>query len=80
MASCTDLLLLNEKRLFKDIKVSLSGSANETRNILEIRDNVLYIWNADKCCIQTLNVVTTRGKLDKDALYQVSGIFDIFST
>ncbi|TGZ53002.1 Uncharacterized protein DBV15_00625 [Temnothorax longispinosus] len=71
MSSCTDLLRLNEKGLFKDIKVSLSSGAKETRNILEIRDNVLYVWNADRCCVLTLNVAATRGKLGEDIPYQV---------
>ena len=71
MSSCTDLLRLNEKGLFKDIKASLSSSAKETRNILEIRDNVLYVWNADKCCVLTLNVAATRGKISEDVPYQV---------
>ncbi|XP_026827915.1 nuclear pore complex protein Nup88 [Ooceraea biroi] len=70
MSSCTDLLLLNEKRLFKDIRASLSGGAKETRNVLEIRDNVLYVWNADKCCVLTLNVAAARGKLGEDVPYQ----------
>ncbi|EZA58852.1 Nuclear pore complex protein Nup88 [Ooceraea biroi] len=71
MSSCTDLLLLNEKRLFKDIRASLSGGAKETRNVLEIRDNVLYVWNADKCCVLTLNVAAARGKLGEDVPYQL---------
>lgn len=50
--------------------MSLSRGAKETRNILEIRDNVLYVWNADKCCVLTLNVAATRGKLDEDIPYQ----------
>lgn len=70
MSSCTDLLQLNEKRLFKDIRASLSCSAKETRNVLEIRDNVLYVWNADKCCVLTFNVAATRGKLGEDVPYQ----------
>ncbi|XP_018374219.1 PREDICTED: nuclear pore complex protein Nup88 [Trachymyrmex cornetzi] len=70
MSSCTDLLRLNEKGLFKDIKASLSSGAKETRNILEIRDNVLYVWNADKCCVLTLNVAATRGKIGEDVPYQ----------
>ncbi|XP_024872573.1 nuclear pore complex protein Nup88 [Temnothorax curvispinosus] len=70
MSSCTDLLRLNEKGLFKDIKASLSSGAKETRNILEIRDNVLYVWNADRCCVLTLNVAATRGKLGEDIPYQ----------
>ncbi|XP_011161716.1 nuclear pore complex protein Nup88 [Solenopsis invicta] len=70
MSSCTDLLRLNEKGLFKDIKENLTSGAKETRNILEIRDNVLYVWNGDKCCVLTLNVAVTRGKLGEDVPYQ----------
>lgn len=72
MSSCTDLLRLNEKRLFKDIRASLSCGAKETRDTLEVRDNVLYAWNADKCCVLTFNVAATRGKLGEDVPYQVS--------
>nr|KAF7390610.1 hypothetical protein H0235_017772 [Vespula pensylvanica] len=72
MSSCTDPLHLNEKRLFKELKRSLSGNTKETHNILEIRDDVLYVWNADKCCVQTLNVGATRGKFDEDVTYQGS--------
>ncbi|KAI4481735.1 hypothetical protein M0804_009256 [Polistes exclamans] len=54
----------------RELKRNLSGNTNETHNILEIRDDVLYVWNADKCCIQTLNVGATRGKFDEDITYQ----------
>lgn len=82
MSSCTDLLRLNEKGLFKDIKASLSSGAKETRNIFEIRDNVLYVWNADKCCVLTFNVAATRGKIGEDVPYQTlrptdSPIFEV---
>ncbi|XP_015177181.1 PREDICTED: nuclear pore complex protein Nup88 isoform X2 [Polistes dominula] len=70
MSSCTDPLHLNEIQLFKELKRNLSGSTDETRNILEIRDDILYVWNADKCCLQTLNVGATRGKFDEDIPYQ----------
>lgn len=79
MSSCTDLLQLNEKSLFKDIRPSLAATgAKETRNVLEIRDNILYVWNADKCCVQTLNVSATRGKLGENVPYQVSPISVVY--
>ena len=71
MTSCTDPLGLNEKKLFKDLKSSLPKIAKETRNILEIRDDILYVWHAEKCCILTLNVVAVRGK-NEDVFYQVN--------
>ncbi|XP_067208028.1 nuclear pore complex protein Nup88 [Linepithema humile] len=70
MSSCTDLLRLNESRVFKDLKASLSSSIKETRNILEIRDNVLFVWNTDKSRVLTFNIATARGELDEDSPYQ----------
>ncbi|KAG7196705.1 hypothetical protein KM043_016035 [Ampulex compressa] len=73
MSSCTDPLHFNEKLVFKELKETLSRKQDitkETQNILEIRDNVLYVWNAEKCCILTLNVAATRGKLGEDVGYQ----------
>lgn len=70
MSSCTDPLGLNENKLFKDLKSSLPKITKETRNILEIRDDILYVWNADKCCILTLNITEVRGK-NEDVPYQV---------
>jgi hypothetical protein len=75
MSSCTDLLRLNEKPIFKDIRANLSSGTKETRNVLEIRDNVLYVWNADRCCVLTLNIAAARGKLGEDVPHQVNIIF-----
>ncbi|XP_051154402.1 nuclear pore complex protein Nup88 isoform X1 [Leptopilina boulardi] len=70
MSSCTDLLHLNDKRLFQELKKSLPKGAKETRNIIEIRDDILYVWNADTCCILTLDIAATREKLHEDVPYQ----------
>lgn len=71
MSLYTDPLCLNKHRLFLELKNGLSGNIKDTRNILEIRDNVLYVWNANDSCVMTLNVAASRGK-DGDVLYQVS--------
>lgn len=71
MSLYTDPLCLNKHRLFLELKNSLSGNIKDTRNILEIRDNVLYVWNANDSCVMTLNVAASREK-DGDVLYQVS--------
>ncbi|CAD1479267.1 unnamed protein product, partial [Heterotrigona itama] len=62
MSSHTDPLRLNEERLFLDLMDSLPKDIKDTRNILEIRDNVLYVWNAKEYCVMTLNVTATRGE------------------
>ncbi|KAL7307668.1 hypothetical protein TKK_0000351 [Trichogramma kaykai] len=74
MTSCTDPLGLNDLKLFKDLKADLPKFSKETKNILEIRDDVLFVWNADKCCILTLNVTAVRSKKE-DVPYQVSFFF-----
>lgn len=81
MISCTDKYNLNEKRLFKDIKASLACGAKETRNVLEIRENVLYVChqNADECRVLTFNVAAVRDKLNEDVLYQVITFNDYFA-
>ena len=71
MSSCTDPLGLNDTKLFKDLKACLPKITNNTKNIIEIRDDILYVWNADTCCILTLNVTAVRGR-KKDVAYQVS--------
>lgn len=72
MSLYTDPLCLNKHHLFQELKNGLSGNIKDTRNILEIRDNVLYVWNANDSCVMTLNVAASRGKEDEDVLYQVS--------
>lgn len=71
MSLYTDPLCLNKHNLFLELKNGLSGNIKDTRNILEIRDNVLYVWNANDSCVMTLNVAASREK-DGDILYQVS--------
>lgn len=70
MNSYTDPLRLNEERLFVDLMESLPKNIKDTKNILEIRDNMLYVWNPKEFCVMALNVATARGK--KDVPYQVS--------
>ncbi|XP_076750215.1 nuclear pore complex protein Nup88 [Xylocopa sonorina] len=60
MNLCTDPLCLNEHPMFRELKNSLPGNIKDTRNILEIHDNVLYVWNAKDLCVMTLNVAATH--------------------
>lgn len=70
MNSYTDPLRLNEERLFVDLVESLPKNIKDTRNILEIRDNMLYVWNPKEFCVMALNVAAARGK--NYVPYQVS--------
>ncbi|XP_031828609.1 nuclear pore complex protein Nup88 [Nomia melanderi] len=70
MSAYTDPLHLNERTLFRELKNNLAKNIKDTRNILEIRDNVLYVWDAKEFCVVTLNVAVTCGKNDEDVGYQ----------
>ncbi|XP_046738540.1 nuclear pore complex protein Nup88 [Diprion similis] len=70
MESSTDTLRLNDTKLFKVIKETVPGDGTETLNIIEIRDNVLYVWNSNESCILTLNIGAARGKTGDDVVYQ----------
>lgn len=70
MSSYTDPLHLNEMSLFRELQDNLPKNVKDTRNILEIRDNVLYVWNAKDFCVVTLNIAATRGEIG-DVPYQV---------
>ena len=70
MSSYTDPLHLNEMSLFRELQGNLSKNIKDTRNILEIRDNVLYVWNAKDFCVVTLNIAATRGEIGEDVPYQ----------
>ncbi|XP_046589711.1 nuclear pore complex protein Nup88 [Neodiprion lecontei] len=70
MESSTDTLRLNDTKLFKVIKETVPGDGTETLNIIEIRDNVLYVWNSNDSCILTLNVGAARGKTGDEIVYQ----------
>ncbi|XP_076245766.1 nuclear pore complex protein Nup88 [Calliopsis andreniformis] len=70
MNSSTDPLRLNENSLFRELKNNLPKNIKDTRNILEIRDNVLYVWNAKDFCVVTLNLAVASGKNEEDTPYQ----------
>ncbi|XP_017760271.1 PREDICTED: nuclear pore complex protein Nup88-like [Eufriesea mexicana] len=69
MSSFMDPHSLNKERLFLELRNSFPQNIKDTRNILEIRDNVLYVWNARDFCVMTLNLGATRGK-SGDVPYQ----------
>ncbi|XP_054004714.1 nuclear pore complex protein Nup88 isoform X1 [Hylaeus anthracinus] len=65
-----DPLRLIESSLVEELKKHLPKNIKDTRNILEIRDNVLYVWDAEDYSVLTLNVAATHGKIGGDVSYQ----------
>ncbi|XP_069683865.1 nuclear pore complex protein Nup88 isoform X2 [Periplaneta americana] len=60
MEGCTDRLGLSERKLFKIVRENLTKLNPKTRNIIECKEDVLFVWNSKDNCLLTLNVKTAK--------------------
>ncbi|XP_078032755.1 nuclear pore complex protein Nup88-like isoform X2 [Augochlora pura] len=70
MSAYTDPLQLNEIPVFRQLKNNMPKNVKDTRNIIEIRDNVIYAWDAMEFSLLTLNLGVYRNKNAKITGYQ----------
>lgn len=69
MPSITDMLNLNKLDMFQTMrKVLETDGANIVRNLIAYKDQILYIWNPDECCLYSLLLNTVH---EEHPLYQV---------
>lgn len=69
MSSITDILNLNKLNMFQTLrKVLETNSTSNIRNLLAYKDQMLYVWNPDECCLYSLLLSTTQ---DDNPSYQV---------
>jgi hypothetical protein len=69
MPSITDMLNLNKLDMFQTMrKVLETDGANIVRNLIAYKDQILYIWNPDECCLYSLLLNTVH---EEQPLYQV---------
>lgn len=65
--------LVNHK-IFKDVKDSLEDNKNgKLRNLIDLRDEILYVWNSVENCLLSLNVKRLE-ESDEETPYQVCEI------
>lgn len=82
MVSRTYEMKLSNHKIFKDLSASLKENpTGKLRNLLEFRDDVLYVWNSIENCLMSLNLKHLEEN-DEETPYQVSfSISDLlFST
>lgn len=69
MPSITDMLNLNKLEMFQTMrKVLETDGANIVRNLIAYKDQILYIWNPDECCLYSLLLNTVH---EEHPFYQV---------
>lgn len=54
-------------------KILEANGANTIRNLLAYKDQILYVWNHDECCLYSLLLTTVH---DERPSYQVRNKFD----
>ncbi|CAH2266268.1 jg17825 [Pararge aegeria aegeria] len=60
---------LARHKIFKDIKESLDDCDSKLRNLFEIKDDVLYIWNSVENCLFSVNLKRLEEN-DEETPYQ----------
>ncbi|XP_060878477.1 nuclear pore complex protein Nup88 [Metopolophium dirhodum] len=61
MPSITDMLNLNKLEMFQTMrKILETDGANTIRNLIAYKDQILYIWNPDECCLYSLLLNTVH--------------------
>lgn len=56
MAGGTDRLGLSERKLFQVLREHLPSLNPKTRNIIECKEDILFVWNSKDTCILTVNM------------------------
>lgn len=65
----TDFLGLTKKEIFKVIGKCLPENVTDPHNIIECKDDILFVWNSKDCCVLSLNIqaaTTDNGNDVKD--------------
>lgn len=70
MPSITDILNLNQLSMFQTLRKILETNGPKTvRNLLAYKDQILYVWNPEECCLYSLLLSTAH---EERPSYQVN--------
>jgi hypothetical protein len=71
MAGGTDRLGLSERKLFQIVREHLPSLNLKTRNIIECKEDILFVWNSKDSCVLTQNVKTSKDAHVDNPTHQV---------
>lgn len=54
-STCTDTFNFSQHKLFKTIKDILPVERENTQNLLDCKDDILFVWNSKDCSLLSLN-------------------------
>ncbi|XP_050544889.1 nuclear pore complex protein Nup88 [Daktulosphaira vitifoliae] len=63
MSSATDILNLNKMEVFQNLKKQLEKrGTNFLQNLIAFKDQILYVWNSEECCLYAILLSTAHEK------------------
>ncbi|XP_065090306.1 nuclear pore complex protein Nup88-like isoform X2 [Ochlerotatus camptorhynchus] len=66
----TDSFGFNGMKIFEVARDCLPDDRKRTQNLVETKDDVLFVWNSKNCCVLTLNWRAASVKKDEQQKYQ----------
>lgn len=75
MSSITDMLNLNKLEMFQSLrKILETNGANAIQNLLAYKDQMLYVWNPEECCLYSVLLSTAH---EENPSIQVRNLFHL---
>lgn len=71
IGSSTDSFGFNGLKLFEVVRDCLPDDRKRTQNLLETKDDMLFVWNSKNCSVLTVNWRAANVKKDQQQKYQV---------
>lgn len=68
--SSADSFGFNAMKIFEVARDCLPDDRKRTQNLVETKDDVLFVWNSKNCCVLTLNWRAASVKKDEQQKYQ----------
>uniref|UniRef100_A0A8D8AVT1 Nuclear pore complex protein Nup88 n=1 Tax=Culex pipiens TaxID=7175 RepID=A0A8D8AVT1_CULPI len=70
IGSSTDSFGFNGLKLFEVVRDCLPDDRKRTQNLLETKDDMLFVWNSKNCSVLTVNWRAANVKKDQQQKYQ----------